>query len=197
MNRLKPRTFNDSVSLAGWLFADLFLGLFVLFLITMPGIKNLDELLLNSTATATSTFTLTPTLTTTPKPAIRKLTTTPIPFTLTPTPLVGLDMTPAIVVVKVNASAALDNSEEELNSLKSAILDKFADYQNKRAGLVIVLGYHNDVSNGMALARLGIRILKEAYPQVFGQVVSKPFWYSLDSNHPSGTISFEVYFYNR
>src|SRR5574341_527877 len=119
---------------------------------------------------------------------------TPLPE-VTATAQIGLDLTPSLVTVSVDSQRLLNNDLAEIESLRSQIEYKFSNIQGKRVGLVITLGYHQTVANGMKLARMGNELLVEVYPEIFDRSVMKPFWYSIDDNHPVGTITFEIYFF--
>jgi hypothetical protein len=160
----------DSISLAGWLFADLFLGLAMLFLIFNTQGTEISYLNL-----VTSTPTLPPT-------SSISIAQTP---TVDPSYEVGLDLVPHYITIP--------NSDD--NSIKNQISQTLEQFPNKRAGLVITLGYHDEIRKGMALANKVNGSLKELYPIMFSNAVMKPFWYSIDQNHPIGTVVAEIYFF--
>lgn len=204
LNLPKISRVRDTVSMAGWLFADLLLGLAMLFLVFNT---------VGEKTTPLSTLTPSPTLS--PTSAIQKINKTDVPnnvepitrSTVTPTKFVtplpevtataqiGLDLTPSLVSVSVDSQKILNGDLDEIENLRSQIRYKIGDFQEKRVGLVITLGYHQTVGGGMKLAKLGNEVLLDLYPEVFGRSVMKPFWYSLDEYHPTGTITFEIYFF--
>lgn len=189
--------FRDTISLAGWLFADLFLGLAMLFLV-FNTIGDEDSLL---SATSTSetpkvfrTVTPSPAITLT-KPLQTSIPTHPLTPTVKATVPVGLDLVPGFVTVNIVPQLLLSNNSSEIDTLTELLRARFKTYGDRRVGLVITLGYHKEVGSGIALAKKANMILRELYPEMFNGAVMKTFWYSLDENHPAGTITFEVYFF--
>jgi hypothetical protein len=177
--RPSPHRVRDTISIAGWLFADLLLGLAMIFLVSTTG-----------------------SIKASPPPSPVGLSRTPSPSATaltkaTPTPRVGLNLTPIPFQVSVDSAKLLSNDPNEILSLKSQlrsqINQKMVNHRNVRAGLVITLGYHREILNGVRLAKKGNEILLEVDSEIFDGSVMKPFWYSLDVNHPAGTITFEIY----
>ena len=187
----------DSFSIAGWLFADLLLGLSMIFLVSntqasdpspTPGITH--------TATATSTFTqtwtptatetvsalvaTTPSPTSTPTPTSTASTTatftrTPVPTkTATPTqvPPAMLIQEPVVVIVKVTPDLLFASNDavraEEESSAKKQIQALFAEYEDvQRAGIVLSFGMSDKPSEGNRLALAMNELLGETLPIVF------------------------------
>jgi hypothetical protein len=203
LNLPKISRVRDTVSLAGWLFADLLLGLAMLFLVfntvgekTTPLSTHTPSPSSSPTSSIQSQKTAAPNLNE-PIPQMTVTKTkfvTPLPE-VTATAQIGLDLTPSLVTVSVDSQKILNGDLDEIEALRSQIRYKIADFRGKRVGLVITLGYHRTVAGGMSLARLGNEVLLDLYPEIFDRSVMKPFWYSLDDNHPTGTITFEIYFF--
>lgn len=107
----------DTVLLSGWLFADLLLGLFVVFLAANTvGVKPQPI----------------------PTPVVH-ITPTPIPTTVTPTPLPRLELSFHRVTLTIDSNGLLNNSQAAINNLKSQILSQ-SFLQGRRVGLVITYG---------------------------------------------------------
>jgi hypothetical protein len=189
-----PRTFkSSSYGMAGWLFADLFLGFSIIFLASVQYIPISATPKPSSTVTPTNTqknpsFT-TPSQTFTP---------TSIP---TPTDaIVPLDLKPIEVFVRVvNVNDFLNNrgiSYELLNSLENNFP---IEYKNRRAGLVLTYGYtsSNNIGPGRQMAIKANLLLLEYYPEIFSGAVTKAFWWDSDDFNPTGTIKFEIYFFSQ
>lgn len=172
---------------AGWLFADLFLALSVIFLVSNSKIPS-SEYLLSVSKSATLDVPqnspmpdeeiITPTLTARPDENLQ----------------VGLDTTPVILIVNVTPVKYLSNDASETENIQVSLKNKLSDYLDRRAGLVITLGYHNEIGIGMRLAQKGNLELKKLYPELFRNSVMKSFWFSTDVINVAGTIKFEIYF---
>ena len=170
----------DATLLAGWLFADLLLGLMVVFLAAAPGAPPPPTPTPTVTATATATATAsatttaiptaTPTWTATPtKTATAPPTPTPTQ-TQTETPTVtptveatkvpfqsGVDKVPTVVSVVVNLDRLMGRQADqgEERRVRQLLHDAFAGYEGqRRAG--IVLTAVNVRSGDQAERRLGI-----------------------------------------
>ncbi|QBD80792.1 hypothetical protein EPA93_34425 [Ktedonosporobacter rubrisoli] len=114
----RQRRIRDSVLLSGWLFADLLLGLAVIFL-------------------AANTIGITPQARATPTP---QTTPTPMP---SPTPLPILELKAHHVSLNVDTEGLLNNSSEAINNFKQRIR-ALGFLQGRRAGLVIAYGGANN-----------------------------------------------------
>lgn len=205
-NHRNPRI-RDTFSLAGWLFADLLLGLAMLFLVF-----NTKATYIPNTLTSTPSPTKTPSQTPSPKEErINKKSINKIISTHTPTPNkqvntlpkitatanIGLELIPSHESVFVNAERVLKNDPKVLHSLRNQIIADFKKYEGRKVGLVITLGYHGNVGDGVRLAKIANNILIEEYPEVFNGAVTKPFWWINDTLHQTGTITFEFYFFSK
>lgn len=188
MTSSKQPRFRDTTSIAGWLFADLFLGLIIVF---MASSQVQADVLPTSTPTATPTLVI---ASSTPEHFSPFPTQTP-----QPTPAIGLDLTPLRVAVQVDdVSRFLEDDPAATRKFFIQFGQKLpTEYENRTAGLVIALGYHNSGNIQLArrLAIHGIDLLQIQYPKVFSSIVEKTYWWDNDEYHPVGTIEFEIYFY--
>lgn len=198
----------SAFGLAGWLFADLLLGLSMVFLaasLSTPFVSN--TITLTATITPTETPTSTPqktnttvimTRTASATNVIPSLTTVPT-STIIPSPStiqrIGLETTPVIISISVSPEDFLAGKFDSVSSFKNKADRILSQYKDRRVGLVITLGYHDEVRNGVRLAAKANQVLASSYPHMFDNAVTKEFWYSLDTNHPAGTIVMEVYLY--
>ena len=129
-------------------------------------------------------------------------TTTPFPrytHTIRPTAAIGLDLEPLAISVHVdNISLFLQDNSASTKDFFAQFDRQFSqEYRNRRAGLIIALGYHNSGHIALArqLANHAIDLLQSRYASVFSNIVEKTFWWDPDVNHPVGTIDFEIYFF--
>jgi hypothetical protein len=203
MNRrrsLRPNT----VTLAGWLLADLLLGLAMLFFVLntvgeapepTPTITMTPSATITPTASVTPTLTptktITPTSTSSPSPTVY-ITKQP---TVEATAPVGLDLTPILIYVSGDPELILKQEDRTMESLRQQFAVSFDRYSNRRVGLVITLGYHTTSESGYRIARIANNMLREAYPDIFPSAVLKPFWFTSNDNLLPGTLSFEIYFF--
>lgn len=182
----KPR-FRDTTSMAGWLFADLFLGLIVVFMASSRAESYLQP-------------TNTPTLT--PSPTLTAIQSSKSTATVQPPEVVGLDIDhPLRISVKVgDISAFLQDNQSSTDNFFNQFNSQFKENdRRRRAGLVIALGYHNADNIGRArqLANYAVDLIQSKYPAVFSKIVEKTYWWDPDANHPIGTVDFEIYFYTK
>jgi hypothetical protein len=191
----------DTIGLAGWFFADLLLGMAMLFLVlntagSWPKVlpTNTPTPTLTPIPTSPLTATSTPTITPIPTPEPTSTPNTSLTLTIEPTPRTGLDMTPVLIQVEADPALLITGDPETIYTLQVQINAKFKQYQDRRVGLVITLGYHDNVASGVALANQANKVLRSTYPLVFDDAVMKAFWWSKDINHKAGVIDFEVYF---
>lgn len=190
----------DTFSIAGWLFADLLLGLAMLFLvfntvgssaalIPTPTVTRTPTLLPTTTANVTTPVVLSPTAT--PQP-----TRTP---TLPPAPTeqIGLD-TEAYQCVFTLDPDGLYNDRPTVISQMRAHFDRCFESKigTRVAGAVITLGYHSSTNSGYSLATRVNQELAATYPEMFTGSVMRSFgWYS-SSLQQQGLFQIDVYFYS-
>ncbi len=189
-----PFRLRDTVSLSGWIYADLLLGLMMLFLVSMRGATPDQLQPATHTPTPTATYTLTPTPT--PSPTAMATVTpakagagtrmptptlvptfTPVP-TATSTPkayIVGLSQTPFAVTLRINPALISDVMVGRPQArataqaqLRTQIRYCFARIRGQ-AGMVLAFGNNPAPSVGERLAELATGLLNQEYPDLFPQ----------------------------
>lgn len=178
---MKQRNSNGqrTVLLAGWLFADLFLVIAMIFL--------------SSTSLASSPLLPLSSSTSTPLSSQPELS-TQLPNS-TSTPSVGIDLTPLTFSVRVDPESFLANSPISFDRFKQQVDSHLLGYSDRKAGLIITLGYHISIGKGRQLAIIANNLLVNNYPSIFNNTVNKAYWWDIDETHPAGMISFEIYFF--
>lgn len=134
-------------ALAGWVFADLLLVLFIVGLGTQ--------------------------LTMTPKPvelAKPKVVKPKVEEQL------GMELKPHYVDLDVDADRLLAGSNKEERRLRTQIRDKTADLKGKKSGMTLIWGCAGSVNRGQPLARATGRQLEKARPALFSDGAKKPLW---------------------
>ncbi len=222
MSSSKPSfRLRDTVSLSGWIYADLLLGLMVLFLVSMRGVTP-DQLrsptdtptptavyLLTSTPTPspTTTTSTTPTRTST---STRTPTATPtLTLTATSTPkayMIGLAPTPFEVTLRIKPDLipAIVAGRPEAKSTAEAQLRPqirycFAQVRGQ-AGLVLAFGHNPTPAVGEELAKLATSLLteySELFPQEEGRIALIRNYHDIRSRSDprlNGRIDLEVFF---
>jgi len=198
--------FRDTMSLSGWLFADLLLGLAMLFLVfNTKGVEAPKPI--PPTPTVQPTYTPYPTLTSAPtytlQPTYTALPTyTPqiIP-TPQPTTSTGIELTPLKPPkLHVNPDRLLANNQAELNLVRQYIHQHFDQFNGSRkAGVVITFGSAT-ASNYYAGDRIAAKVndlLASELPAVFSGAVRRAF-HTLTGNRAAvGDIEIEIYLFNK
>lgn len=190
---LKPKSPSDGLTLAGWVFADLLLGLMVIFMVMQRG--DLPESIQTPTPTFSPTQTGTP-VTLTPTPTTRPTATSTPTRTPIPTPL----RPPSLNTKPVNLRFVGRKTDE---SLKEQIVAKLRENNNAkslRAGLVLTSGGANSNAPGQgdADARVFNKRLIDLMPEIFnidqngGWTVMKEYH---DLRFSPGTTEIEIYIY--
>lgn len=201
----------DTVAIAGWLFADLLLGVAMLFFV----FNTVGEPLVTATRTPTVTPTLTPTPTPTPSPTGTRLptvtptptmtsTSTPTPTltpspSSTPTPSGGLDPEPEEISFIVDANSLLSDNDSykqaEQTRVRDIIREKLERFSGFRAGMVLSTGttLFTTPSQGRMMADEVNELLRDVFPRVFAGAIFKSFHFL--SNDPArvGEIELEIY----
>lgn len=170
-------------SLAGWLFADLMLGLWAVFMVTNPAPKP-------------DIPTLTPTLTATPTPTVTSTMVPTATIISTPTPL-PTDVGPIGLSDAQCYNLELDGTLFDDGSERQAILSQLEGQipndKNLRAGLVLVWGHGQDIPKGRQLAMRVGNIISEKYPLSFSAETEKK---SMGFDHGSFKhVQIEIYFF--
>ncbi len=185
--------------LSGWLFADLLLGLAMLFLVASPGAP--------AVPTPTPTPTLTPTSTPTPRPTSTLTPTlTPTP-TSTPTEVIpptpvptrpGVELAPREATLVTNADVLLGPDgpakDAERLQLRQQIWSQYQSLSNRRAGFVISFGNHPNYIKGNQLSEEVAKLLQETVPTLFKDAPIERLHYITDSSRPKvGEVYLRVY----
>lgn len=156
-----------TVSLAGWLFADLLLGLWALFMIIVPAPKLAPS---TPTISASSTIRITPTTRTQSARISPTFTLTPTPTptrTLTPTEMGPVGLSEAQCYnIELGGTAYEDGSERQ--AILTQITGQIPNNEDIRAGLILVWGHGIDIYGGRQLAKRVGLVISEEFPLSFG-----------------------------
>lgn len=170
----RPRWSIESV--AGWVFADLFLVLFLVGLGSAVTVK--------PAAKPTTKPTIIATAKPTPKP-------TPKPTS----PIIGLKPKPALLSIAIDADALTSGGQAATAAGAVACAriraETAAKVKAQQAGLVLIFGGGPDVSSGQEVARGVAKQLSCANRAVFSRSTpSRPFW---DGTLDYGQVRLEVF----
>lgn len=226
----------DTIALAGWLFADLLLGLGLLFFVaeskgtppaptptitptasttptTTPTITRLPTYTRYPTFTLIHTYTpyptftaLPPNLTYTPYPTFTDVppewtytpypTYTPFPpeatYTPFPTVLFGLNESPFTANLKTVPGSSSAAVQDQLRPQIRACFARFDGVA--RAGVALIFGTNASPTVGNAIARDADAVLRQEFPRIFGETVTKPYHFISGDPGQSGDITAEIYF---
>jgi hypothetical protein len=180
----------DGGLLAGWLFADLLLALFVVFLGAQGGAA-LGALPKDS-GSSTGGASATPTSTTTTEVATTTTTAPP------PAKPAGVETTPYKFEVQTNEAALTGPDGPAKDAERQRIADEVitklrADGRiDRRAGFVLTFGVNPTVGQGQVLAAAFNETLKMKVTSVFGSAALRNFDYR--SSAGQGQARVEVYF---
>jgi hypothetical protein len=168
------------VLLAGWLFADLAVGLVIILLATAT-----DTPL--PAPTPTTSAIITPTESPSPSPS-------PIPVTQ-----LGLEQEPLVFRVQSDAAALLGGDNDEIDEVANGIRERLGPYEadGRKAGFVLTWGGSSDPGEGVALARAANKVLRRAVPGVTETAAVRDLWKSQggDDGVTRGTLIFEVFLF--
>ena len=208
----------DTVLISGWVYADLLLGLMILFLVSTKGV---DPVTLVPTMTPTPTATSTPTVSPSPTRTATRLpvltstptgtlspSSTPVP-TDTPTPTA----TPTTVVVGVSKVAFetvlrvkqdllpgfFANDAQALKAVDAHLTPQirhcFESLSGKAsAGIVLAFGANADAGRGNRLAAAATKILLREYPDLFRNALVYNYHELTTRPADIGTISLKIHF---
>lgn len=205
--------YRDTVSLAGWLFADLLLGLSMLFFVfnTVGPPPPPPERTPTPTSIATATAMATPTSTSTTT-ATAKATSTPTPLPPTPTitPPPEPTMPPGLNPISVTFTLRTDvllltgqAKEKERARIRDEIRGRFESYRGTdgrpttRAGIVLAFGNDQNPTVGGRLSREVLIQMVAEMPDVFGEpTVLKDYHTILAAGNitQKNTVDLEIYF---
>ncbi|MGB8646365.1 MAG: hypothetical protein WCF84_14095 [Anaerolineae bacterium] len=194
--------------LAGWLFADLLLGLTMVFMVSMPTVK------LTPTATLVPTITVIPTptatLTATPMAMSTPTRTATLTATPTATPTVlgtevpnGLNPVPVTRTYHVNIAPFLGTSDFYKQIERERILGllryDLSPFSGKHAGFVLTFGTvsASRPSDGNQIAEEVNALLKRALPDIFGAAAAEGYHNLSADSSQFGDVEVRIYFMNR
>lgn len=166
------------VMLAGWLFADLAVGLVIILLATATDVPV-------AAPAPPSSPSASPTPTTSPSP-------TPEPE---PPARLGLEDEPFVFEVRSNANALLRGDEEEVDRVARAIRRELRPYEEegRRAGFILTWGASPTPGEGVALAEVANDVLREAVPDLTDGAAVRDLWRG--GGVRRGTLIFEVFLF--
>lgn len=182
----------NAVSLAGWLFADLLLGLSMIFLLSSPPPPALPA---TPTLTATFTATITPTPTSTPSPTLRANQAAEHILTPSPTPLptdyapVGLSE-PQCYNLELAGTDPADGSER--TAILQQLKNQLPNDPSIRAGLLLIWGHGKDIYDGRRIAMRVGDVIQQAFPLSFADASRKSMGYDVGTYKH---VQIEVYFF--
>lgn len=193
MRTSPPR--QNTVSLAGWLFADLLLGMAMFFLVANS----------SGTRQPLATPTITPTATVTPRPPLPTSPPMPTPYP-TPTPFVALSQEPYKISVATSLDVMLTGSsspggQRERVRVQSVLKESLSEKcQQVKAGMVLIFGHAADSRQGDRLAAVVSEILQtEEIDQLCRtrNAVLREFHWIDSAAANRGLVDVEVYFFNQ
>lgn len=191
MNRANP---HNTISLAGWLFADLLLGLSMIFLLSSPPPPPLP---------ATPTPTLTPTFTATFTPNPTSMPSPMMPtgqaggsiLTPSPTPL-PTDYAPVGLAEPQCYNLELEGTDPTDGSERTAILQQLKNQlpndPSFRAGLLLIWGHGKDIYDGRRIAMRVGDVIQQAFPLSFADASRKSMGFDVGAYKH---VQVEVYFF--
>ncbi len=191
----------DGVMLAGWVFADLLLGLMLIFMAAQHGetpssATRIPDPTRTPTPTATSTTAPTPT----PRPTSttqdsRLSTATPILPTPTPRPP-SLSRNRVEITIELPSGLSVESSAAEKSAfrqkLQRALLDQKFDVNQSRAGILLAFGgapRDNPNAGNKAAERMNV-LLADLFPRAFGGSAVEAFH---DFGISVGSVTMWVY----
>lgn len=191
----KDQRNRDTVALAGWLFADLLLGIGLLFFVADS--KGAPFMPAPPTVTATASPTLPPWVTLTATPSLTPSpTATPVG---TPGTKIGLNQIPYRVILRTDPELFLRGKTDKRGTAEKRFQDQiqecFGRTRNSRVGLVLATGSNPDASNGRRFAQSAINLLKQYGAPFESSTVYKDY-FNLSGDDPSsnGTVELEVFY---
>jgi hypothetical protein len=172
---------NDTMLLTGWLFADLLLGLMMIFLVSLTGVPSLPkgEGTGAATHTPTATATHTPTATATDTPTVAPTSDTSAPVVtappLTPTPAIGLSTVPITLTLQIEEQQIdnfLQGGEEQVALIRQQLENQVQDGAGTdKFGFVLIFGHSGSPAEGNLLASKTGQLLQESLPELFEYTV--------------------------
>lgn len=191
------RRANGPVGINAWLFADVLLGLMILFLVSTPGVP-VAALLGPQTPTATPTATPTPT----PTPTATPTATPTLTPTVTPTPTATPTVTPTPTPLPCQTTVTLNEKDFSVPPATAggipsdaALAQAFQPYAGSIAGIVLTFAHAPTIPEGRALATQVNDRLRAILPAMFTTTsITKPLgWIDLDPT-ATGQVDFNTFF---
>lgn len=162
------RRISSVETMAGWVFADLLLVLFVIGL--------------GSQITALA------------KPETP--TVEPSPPVSEPQSPPSMRLDPITVSIPTNPAQLLSSDPAQAGAAKQALVDAILEQttaiDNERAAMVLVWGHARQTGLGIELAKAGVEATRVARPQTFDASVQKDLWFY---DAEDGVIEFEIYLF--
>lgn len=210
-SRRQPNAVRDTTLLSGWLFADLLLGLMVVFLIASPGGEAAPTPTPTPTITPTNTRTPTntpsPTETYTPTPTHTPTETyTPVP-TSTSLPIVVLAQDPITITLHVERyitrfdavarKIVVDIPGDVKDRLRSEIKNHLQQYKNPRGGMVLTFGAEpgtetRGVGTGLAHSINELLVSDSELSAIFRDARTRDYH---DQGRPKGIVEMNIFLY--
>lgn len=191
MNRANP---HNTISLAGWLFADLLLGLSMIFLLSSPPPP---PLLATPTPTLTPTFKATFTPNPTSMPSLMMPTGQAGGSILTPSPTpLPTDYAPVGLAEPQCYNLELEGTDPTDGSERTAILQQLKNQlpndPSFRAGLLLIWGHGKDIYDGRRIAMRVGDVIQQAFPLSFADASRKSMGFDVGAYKH---VQVEVYFF--
>jgi len=186
---LKKTHNQDTVLLAGWLFADLLLGLSMIFLIMNFRGGGISAITPTATVTPSPTPTKTPTPIPTPTSTIissNRITPSPFPTGTLAAPGLGEAQ---CYNVNLTSEDVIFQERSVINQLEYQIPDQ----EDLKAGLVLVWAHGKNLGEGVIMAKKVGQVLQENFPESFGNdtQLKSLYFEAGDLYH----VQLEVYFF--
>lgn len=165
------------MALAGWLFADLAL---LLFIITVVVVADFPADATEDTAAIES-----------PSPSP-----TPSPTEPEPTAEPGVEPVPHEYIVHTDAAGIIAGDSDATAALVTALEDEFAQLvsQGYKVGFALTFGGASEPGYGGDLAEAANKILARSFPDLFGDAPTRHFWTSSNKDgYREGTLEIELY----
>ncbi|MGV1004899.1 MAG: hypothetical protein ACOYEV_09065 [Candidatus Nanopelagicales bacterium] len=159
-------------ALAGWLFADLLLVMFIVGL--GAEITSLPAAEPSPTPTSTATDAATP----------------------TPSPTeAAMSQVPVLRTVKVDAGELLASGargKQAKADLREELALTLAELTGRRAAMVLIWGHASTVGQGQEIAETVGEQLAKALPEIFGEAAQRALW---KGDNKTGEVDLEIYLF--
>jgi hypothetical protein len=176
MSRRRRGQASDPIGLVGWVFADLLLGLSVVFLATQPGDPKAKE---RAAVVSATTTTSTTTTTTTMPPGVDKNFAC-LRISTDPSIMTGPDSPQRDDYIATLAQKVRDN-------IASSVL------KGREAGIVLSFGTAASTEEGTRIADAFNDDVLPRLPEVFGHSAARPFWGRNSGGASTGSVELNIY----